>query len=202
MGKSALVLGNGESRSSVNLNSFTYDILIGCNAVHRDISVDYLVCADKRTVKEAFENSVKNIYTRKEWAEQFKVNTLPELPYHGTSREDNPKHWGSGTYAVLLATQMADDIKLLGFDLYGISTYRNKNSLTVRELEIPQVNNIYKDTKNYAPGDSHAVDFSYWVYQLGKIFECFPNTKFTIIKKSDWKMPDEWQKNNVEFVAL
>jgi hypothetical protein len=202
MGMSALVLGNGESRSSLNLNSFTHDIIIGCNAVHRDIAVDYLVCADKRTVKEAVENKIKNIYTRKEWAEQFKVNTVPELPYQGSDRVDNPKHWGSGPYAVLLAAQMADNIKLLGFDLYGISTYRNKNSLTVRELSIPQVNNIYKDTKNYATSDSHAVDFSYWVYQLGKIFELFPNIEFTILNKLGWKMPEAWLYQNVKFEAI
>jgi len=202
MGMSALVLGNGESRSSLNLNSFAHDILIGCNAVHRDIAVDYLVCADKRTVKEAVENNIKNIYTRTDWAEQFNLNLLPELPYQGTDRADDPKHWGSGPYAVLLAAQMATDITLLGFDLYGVTAYRNDNSITVRTLPIPQVNNVYKDTKNYAPRDSHAVDYSYWVYQLGKIFECFPDINFTVINKSDWKIPDEWHYKNIKFEPI
>jgi hypothetical protein len=202
MGMTALVLGNGESRSSLNLNSFTHDILIGCNAVHRDIAVDYLVCADKRTVKEAVENNVQNIYTRKDWADEFHLNLLPALPYHGTDRVDEPRHWGSGPYAVLLATQLADNITLLGFDLYGVTTYRNHDSLTVRTLPSPQVNNVYKGTKNYAPGDSHAVDYSYWIYQLGKIFECFPDINFTIINRADWKMPEEWRYKNIKFESL
>jgi hypothetical protein len=202
VGNTALVLGNGESRRSVNLNQFNYNVLLGCNAVHRDISVDYIVCGDKRTVEEAVQSNVKNIYTRPEWAEKFNVNTLPELPYVGSDRIDQPKHWGSGAYAVLLATTMADKIMLLGFDLYGIDTYRHNNSLTVRQLKTPQVNNIYKGTRNYSSTDTEAVDYSYWIYQLGKIFECFPNIEFTIINKPEWKMPDEWQKNNVEFLAL
>lgn len=202
MGKIALVLGNGESRSGLDIQQFPHDIILGCNAVHRDHTVDHLVCCDKRTVQEAVEAGVKRIYTRPEWSERFNVNKLPDLPYQGSDRPDDPKHWGSGPYAVLLATTLAEEIKLLGFDLYGITTYRNKNSLTVRKLDIPKVNNIYKDTKNYSPSDSHAVDFTYWVYQLGKIFECFPNLTFTIINKPDWKIPDSWKHKNINFETL
>lgn len=202
MGKTALVLGNGESRSAVNIKQFPHDILIGCNAAHRDFKLDYLVCCDKRTVQEAVESKVENIYTRNEWAEKFNVNTLPSLPYEGYQRVDQPRHWGSGGYAVLLATTIADTVMLVGFDLYGIETYSNPGSLTVRPLDIPQVNNIYKGTRNYAEPTSTAIDYSYWVYQLAKLFEIFHKHKFVIVNKADWKMPKEWQKNNVEFVAL
>jgi len=198
----ALVLGNGESRSNLNLTQFKYDILVGCNAVHRDVSVDYLVCCDKRTVQEAVDAGVKNIYTRDEYAERFNVNMLPDLPYEGYARIDNPKHWGSGGYAVLLATTMAETVMLVGFDLYGIETYSRPGSLTVRKLNIPQVNNVYKGTKNYSEPDSPAVDHSYWVYQIAKLFEIFYKHKFIVVNKPGWKMPEEWQKNNVEFLAL
>jgi hypothetical protein len=188
MGKRALVLGNGESRSSVDITQFSFNTLIGCNAAHRDISVDYLVCCDKRTVEEAIANNIKNIYSRANWAEKFAVNPLPELPYQGTDRADQPQHWGSGTYAVLLAVLLGHQtVDLLGFDLYS------KNS---------KVNNIYKDTKNYAGSDSHAIDHSYWVYQLSMLFKLFPGIQFNVHNCSSWVMPKEWQKNNVTFVAL
>jgi len=64
------------------------------------------------------------------------------------------------------------------------------------------VNNIYKGTVNYARVGSQAVDPSYWVYQIGAVFMYYPNTKFIIHNRPGWRMPTEWQKNNVEFVAL
>ena len=181
MGKTALVLGNGESRTNVDLKQFPHNILIGCNAVHRDIEVDCLVCCDKRTVQEAVNAGVKNIYSRDEYAEQFKVNMLPDLPYQSVYRIDQPKHWGSGGYAVLLATTMADTIILLGFDLYGIKTYTKPGSSTIRYLDTPQVNNIYKGTKNYSEATTPAVDHSYWVHQLAKLFEIFHQHNFILI---------------------
>lgn len=188
MGRRALVLGNGESRSQLTLDSFTFDTVLGCNAVYRDFKVDYLICCDKRVVQEAISNSVQNIYTRSEWAERFKVNTLPELPYKGTDRADDPRHWGSGAYAVLLAICLGHrEIELVGFDLYGVND---------------KVNNVYKGTENYSNSDSHAIDYSYWVYHLGKLFDLFPAVSFSVRNHKGWPMPDEWKKFNVEFVAL
>ena len=188
MGRRALVLGNGESRANLILDSFKFDTLIGCNAVYRDFNTDYLVCCDKRVVQEAVQNSVTNIYSRLEWAEKFKVNTLPPLPYSGTDRADDPRHWGSGSYAVLLAICLGHrEIELVGFDLYSLNG---------------KVNNVYKGTKNYSNTDSHAIDYSYWVYQLGKLFELFPAVSFIIRNNQNWTMPSEWRKFNVEFVAL
>ncbi len=202
MGQSALVLGNGESRLSINYKKIPHDILIGCNAVHRDIPVDYLVCCDKRTAQEAFDAGVKNLYTRDTWADNFNANCLPDLPYSSYNRIDQPRNWGSGGYAVLLATTMSDNITLIGFDLYGIEHYTKPGSVTIRKHTTPKVNNIYKGTPNYASPDSTAVDHSYWIYQLAKIFEIFYKHTFTIVNTPDWKMPVEWQKDNVKFVAL
>ena len=67
-----LVIGNGESRKGLNLNTFD-EIKIGCNAIARDVTVDHLVCVDRRMVSEALENNFKNIiYTRHDWLGQFK----------------------------------------------------------------------------------------------------------------------------------
>jgi hypothetical protein len=192
----AVVIGNGESRRKIDLNSFKIDhILIGCNAIHRDITVDHLVCCDRRMVEEAVNNPANDrteIYVRKDWFKYYRkiqklknIHLVPELPYLGELKQDNPEHWGSGGYAILLAAVLEfTDIKLVGFDLYS-----NDN----------KVNNIYKGTPNYAKPDSHSIDHSYWVYQIAKVFKYYPESKFTIINNSGWQMPKEWQYSNVEF---
>jgi len=195
MGNHALVVGNGESRSSLDLNKFKdTHVIVGCNALHRDIVVDHLVCCDHRMVREALENPNTintTIHVREGWHHYFRkieknknVKLLPELPYIGDSRPDKPVHWGSGPYAVLIAAQLnLTSVSLIGFDLYGRQG---------------QVNNVYKGTNNYSNPISPAVDPSYWVYQIGKIFSLFPHIQFNIINTEGWKMPSEWQKNNVK----
>ena len=175
--KPILVIGNGESRVAYNLNNFKEKYtLIGCNAAYRDIEVDYLVCCDDRMIKEARDHiGDSKIYSRE---------NLPSLPYVGQDRADDPIHWGSGPYAVLLAAQLSNDINLIGFDLYSKTN---------------QVNNVYKDTPNYLSSTQAAVDYSYWMYQLSKVFDSYPNTKFTVFNLSDWKIPENWRKINVVF---
>ena len=194
----AVVIGNGESRRAINLNLLTADALIGCNAIHRDTVVDHLICCDRRMADEAASNpQTKNtlIYVRPAWFHYFRkilknknIRTTPDLPYQGEYKKDDPDHWGSGGFAVLLAAQLGfTEIELIGFDLYPINS---------------AVNNIYKGTKNYAQIGSQAIDYAYWVYQINRVFMHHPDQKFIIRNHRDWNMPREWQKNNVEFVAL
>lgn len=194
----AMVIGNGESRAGIDLNSFRPNILIGCNALHRDIVVDHLICCDRRMAAEATENpQTKNtlIYVRPDWFHFFRkiqknknIRTVPELPYNGELKRDDPDHWGSGCFAVLLAASLEfEEIEIIGFDLYSIDH---------------AVNNVYKGTQNYSKIGSQPVDPSYWIYQIAQVFKYYPNQKFIIRNKSLWIMPDEWRKNNVSFVAL
>jgi hypothetical protein len=194
----AVVIGNGESRRAVDLETLRPNTLIGCNAVHRDCIVDHLICCDRRMADEAVENpQTKNtlIYVRPSWSHYFKkilknknIRPTPNLPYQGEYKKDDPDHWGSGGYAVLLAAQLEfTEIELIGFDLYPINL---------------SVNNIYKGTKNYSRSNSQPIDYSYWVYQINRVFMHYSSQKFVIRNHRDWKMPTEWQKNNVEFVAL
>ena len=194
-----VVIGNGESRRHLNLQEYKSKYtLIGCNAIHRDIQVNHLICCDRRMAAEATENlQTKNtlIYVRPSWFHFFRkiqknknIRTVPELPYKGELKRDDPDHWGSGGYAVLLAALLGfEEIEIIGFDLYSIDR---------------AVNNIYKDTQNYSKSNSPPVDPSYWIYQIEKIFCYYPKTKFIIKNKSNWIMPQEWRKNNVSFVAL
>ena len=194
-----IVLGNGESRQSINLESYkSTHTLIGCNAIHRDVQVDHLICCDRRMAAEATENpQTKNtlIYVRPSWFHFFRkiqknknIRTVPELPFKGELKRDDPDHWGSGCYAVLLAASLNfKEIEMIGFDLYPIDHL---------------VNNIYKNTENYSKSNSQPVDPSYWIYQIGKVFSYYPLTRFIIKNKDNWVMPEEWRKNNVSFIAI
>jgi hypothetical protein len=195
---SALVIGNGESRRQIDISMYTDYVLIGCNAIHRDLNVNHLICCDRRMAEEAVNNpNTKDteIYVRDHWHHYFRkirknknINLLPEVPTKGELKKDQGEHWGSGGYAVLLAAVLEHkEVTLIGFDLYPIDH---------------TVNNIYKGSSNYARTGAQAVDPSYWVYQIAAVFMYYPATKFFIRNRPGWLMPAEWQKNNVEFVAL
>ena len=195
MASTALVIGNSESRLRINLDDFKdTHVLVGCNAVHRDCVVDHLICCDHRMVREALENpntANSTIHVRDNWHYYFRkieknknVKLLPDLPYQGELRPDNAIHWGSGPYAVLVAARLnLPVVSLVGFDLYGRQE---------------QVNNVYRNTENYSNANAPAVDPSYWIYQIGKLFSLFPYIQFNIINTEGWKMPTEWQQNNVK----
>lgn len=194
----ALVIGNGESRRNIDISSFQDHTLIGCNAIHRDLIVDHLICCDQRMVREAVENpQTENttIYVRDHWYHYFRkirknknINLLPDLPYQGDQRHDKPIHWGSGCYAVLLAALLEHyEVSLIGFDLYP---------------KEDRVNNIYKGTNHYARPDASPVDPSYWIYQIGRVFHYFPETKFNIYNYKEWTIPQDWQKENVQLMPI
>ena len=179
-----LVIGNGVSRKGLPLDK-VYQEKVGCNAIFRDHYVQHLVCCDKRMVKQALPHH-DTIYTRQRWNEELGVLALPDLVEKGTERMDDPFHWGSGPYAVLLGVRLAyewkETVNLVGFDLYSTDN---------------KVNNIYKGTEGYISADSQAVDHSYWVYQIAKVFEWFPETTFRIYNTVDWNLPKEWNLANV-----
>lgn len=184
-----IVIGNGQSRLQIDLNRI-YEEKIGCNAVFRDTYTDFLVCCDKRMVKQAIAHGHPNIYTRQRWFDDFNhesVNPLPNLPYSGSDRKDDAFHWGSGPYAVLLGCSMSNHIKMVGFDLYGI------NGL---------INNVYSSTDGYNNKSSSAVDYSYWIYQIAKLFQIYNNTTFRIYNTSNWELPKQWEFDNVSLDNL
>lgn len=186
-----IVVGNGESRKDINLTNLKN--IVGCNALHRDIVVDHLICVDRRCVIEALKspNCVNTkIYTRLEWVDNFNHPALvavPKLPYEGNLRQDDPFQWGSGGYALLVAAQLSNHVDIIGFDLWS----NNKH-----------VNNMYKDTKNYSAAHSHSVDPSYWIYQVGRVFACYPDKYFTVYNQIGWPMPHPWCLANVNFQTV
>jgi hypothetical protein len=189
------VIGNGESRKNLDLKSLKGTI-IGCNAIHRDHVCDAVIAVDRRMVHEILKNPEYNqtpIFTRSDWMGQFKsfknVHVLPDLPYSGSQRWDDPWHWNSGPFAVLIAClQNPAVINLVGFDLYGCDD---------------KVNNLYKNTDNYDPETRNAIDNRHWLHQLKKLFDCFLGIEFIQWQKTDWRMPSDWsQSKNLTFKVL
>lgn len=192
----AVVVGNGESRRNFPIYKITGHVpLIGCNAIHRDTIVDHLVCCDERMIREAVlnPNTMETcIYVREHGYQLFRkiqkrknIHLVPEIPQQQLIRVDNPRNWGSGTYAHLIASQLKDvqTIYMLGFDLHSQDQY---------------VNNIYKGTKNYSVSASHAIDPSYWIWQSNKVFKLFPGINYKVVNKELWNLPKEWSLSNVE----
>jgi hypothetical protein len=185
-----LVIGNGESRLALDLPLLAKNkITVGCNAVHRDFAVDHLICCDQRMVNEALTNPLNTkIYTRPDWADKYqkfgRVFRVPDLPYKGEARWDQPFHWGSGSYALLKAAELGNDIELIGFDLVS------KDKL---------VNNVYKGTSNYLTPDKPAVDPTYWIHQFYMVFRTFPDKYFTVYNTNEWTIPKTWKLANVSF---
>ena len=184
------IFGNGESRFGINIDSLEGP-KVGCNAIMRDHAMDYLVCVDRRMMNEAINRKVYEntlLYTRQDWFDFYKshknVRVVPDLPYKGTQRSDDPFHWGSGPYAVLIGSMYDKErhVKLLGFDLYG----KNK-----------RVNNLYKNTEGYDKDDKSAVDPSYWIHQIGILFQCFPKIHYTVYQEPNWELPKAWKYSNV-----
>jgi hypothetical protein len=188
-----LVIGNGESRSDLDLSLYVKNFTtVGCNAIHRDITVDHLVCCDQRMVQEAARNLNNNsskIYTRQRWLNTNlrsvgDLNPLPNIPIFGNSKPDDDFHWGSGPYAVLLGCHLSTEIILAGFDLFS---------------NTDRVNNVYKDTDNYLSSTASSVDPAFWIYQIEKLFEHFKDHNFICLNNDSWVPPETWKKENVRF---
>jgi hypothetical protein len=91
-----LVIGNGESRKGIDIDSLNGP-KIGCNAIYRDFSVNHLICADKRMMKEVLDAGVNNnslVYTREDWWGEFgekkRTRMVPKIPYGGMEKADLP----------------------------------------------------------------------------------------------------------------
>ena len=145
------VIGNGESRKTFDLHSIDTHI-IGCNAIHREFICDQIVAVDRRMVTEIVANPDYinvPVYTRPNWIGDFtqfpNVRLLPELPYKGPERRDEPWHWNTGPFAIVIACYMnPKTINLLGFDLYSVNnTIKNYESDMDSSYE-----RIYDDVSN------------------------------------------------------
>ena len=180
-----VVLGNGETRKGFDLTKLEKHITFGCNSLCRDFHPTYLIAVDRRCVEEAVDYGV-SVYTRPRWHSSFAaypyVQYLPELPYKPEHKADEPMNWGSGTYAAYLAClQKPKKIYFLGFDIYSMGNRHN---------------NIYKGTPNYDGPDRRPVDPSYWIYQINKLHQLFPEISFIHVLPGTWPKVGSWNSQN------
>ena len=154
----AFVLGNGQSRSAVNLHRFrSLGPIYGCNGLYRDFEPDCLVATD-RPIAEAIQQSgyakTHRFYTRR---------PLPDLgalivpkKYHGNS---------SGPIACALAALDGHDrIYLLGYDMGP-----NGNN---------RFNNMYAGTEFYKASDAAPTFTGNWIRQIASMAGDFPDVQF------------------------
>ncbi len=193
MTKYVSIIGNGESRRGFDLSPLKqFSTVVGCNAVFRDYVTEYLVCCDRHMCQQAANAVGKNttVFTRDRWADQFanwpNVRKLPDLPYAGDKRQDDPFHWGTGPYSGVLAlTFKPKAIFMLGYDLYPI------------DKDTP--NNLYTGTEGYTY-IKRGVDPSYWIYQFHKLMGYSdPDVRWIVVNTPDWKMPKEWKQHKNVF---
>ena len=186
--RSSFVLGNGESRSSVDLAACKkHGLTVGCNAIVRDFDPHIVSAADQNMVEQIKQSGYQGrIYTRPDWNSKLFVEAYPGLPYKGDKREDNPWHWNSGPHAVNIAcqakhagwfTKKTNLCFLLGFDL----------------TQTDVCNNIYKGTDGY---DTKVIDPKYWHYQLNKLFANYPQVTFVWVAPKSYKCPTQWTDND------
>lgn len=182
----AFVIGNGTSRSSINLpqlkeNGKTY----ACNAVYRTFSPDYLVAVDVKMVLEI--NKAGYQHKNEVWTNPNRsYQRMQNLNYFNPS-----KGWSSGPTALWLAAQHGyKTIYILGFD------YRGLNDGTT-------FNNIYADTANYKKSTDGATFFGNWSRQTQSVIKSSPSIKFVRVINKDSYIPQEFSKfNNLEHVTV
>jgi len=154
----AFVLGNGQSRTSIDLVQLRQlGPIYGCNGLYRDWEPDCLVATD-RPIAEAIQRSgysKKNrFYTRKPLPDTGAL--IVPRKYHGNS---------SGPIACALAAMDGHDrIYMLGFDMGPSASMR--------------FNNVYAGTEFYKSADAAPTFTGNWIRQLLTIAGDFPNTRF------------------------
>ena len=154
----AFVLGNGQSRASVNLVQLQQlGPVYGCNGLYRDFEPDCLVATD-RPIAEAIQRSgysKKNrFYTRRPLPDMG-AQAVPRK-YHGNS---------SGPIACAIAALDGHDrIYLLGYDMGPSPAMR--------------FNNVYAGTEFYKSPDAAPTYTGNWIRQLVSVAQDFPKTQF------------------------
>ena len=132
--KIAFIVGNGISRSSIDLSSLKdKGSIIGCNALYRDfLDYDYLVAIDDGMIEELQEN-----------ANDERLIIPPQDERWEDSRYSNIRRRSNAGMNAMFEAMRMDHNKLycLGFDFL----LKSKESIS----------NIYEDTNCYGP-ETHA----------------------------------------------
>ena len=154
----AFVLGNGQSRASIDLVQLKQlGPIYGCNGLYRDCEPHCLVATD-RPIAEAIQRSgyskKHRFYTRKPLPDSG-AQLVPRK-YHGNS---------SGPIACALAALDGHArIYMLGFDMGPTPSMR--------------FNNVYAGTEFYKSADAAPTFTGNWIRQIAGMVGDFPNCQF------------------------
>jgi hypothetical protein len=165
--KTAFIVGNGTSRSSIDLSCLKgKGSIIGCNALYRDFpDYDYLVAIDDGMIEELQEN-----------ANDERLIIPPQDERWEDSRYSNIRRRSNAGMNAMFEAMRLDHNKLycIGFDFM----LRGEKSIS----------NIYEDTNCYGP-ETHAVQ-SDNTYRIKYLSWCIQNNKdvsFTFVLPRDQK---------------
>ena len=184
--KTAFVLGNGTSRSTIDVNQISlYGKTYGCNALYRSFAADYLIAVDVKMVLEINKSGYqhKNIV----WTNPNKTyQKMSNLNYFQPS-----KGWSSGPTALWLASQHNyEKIFILGFDYKGLDSGK-------------RLNNIYADTVNYKKSTDGATFFGNWLRQTASVIKEHPKIMYYRVISPDNYCPEELNKfSNVKDIYI
>jgi len=171
----AFVLGNGTSRSDIDLNKLkNYGKVYGCNALYREFTPDYLIAVDSKMVLEIVDTNYH--YKNSVWSNPNPTtNKIPGLNLM------NPNlGWSSGPTALHLAsTHGHDEIYILGFDYVGLG----------ESAEL--VNNLYADTNNYKKSNERATYYGNWLRQTATCVNQNQKVKYYRITNNSEFLPRE-----------
>lgn len=173
------VIGNGISRKGFDLRQL-YGIgqLYGCNALHREIACQYLVCTSRKHLSDAMNwncHKKSYVYTTNDMISLFKnpnLELLPKLPSTMSAQSDIC----TGTYALNLASSQNHSVIILfGFDFNQSNT--------------DNINNIYADTDGYPLSNSPKVSTSKYITQANTVIRQNTNIQYVFINDT-FKLPD------------
>jgi hypothetical protein len=171
----AFVLGNGVSRSGIDLNKLrNYGKIYGCNALYREFSPDHLIAVDSKMIVEITEANYH--FNNIVW-----TNPNPTTKKIPNINLFNPSlGWSSGPTALHLASlHNYDEIYILGFDYVGLGDSGES------------VNNLYANTKNYKKSNERATYYGNWLRQTATCINQNQNIKYYRIVETNNFLPKE-----------
>ena len=187
----AFVLGNGESRKTIDLYSLKkFGKVYACNAVYRHFKPDYLVAVDVKMILEINQSK---------WQMENEVWTNPNKQFHGMQGFNffqPSKGWSSGPTALHLAsTHGHDTIYILGFDFHGSKD---------KDGQRTKVNNLYAGTHNYKRVGEPATYFGNWERQTASVCDSHQGTQYIRVRdEGDDFIPKQLKKcKNLSHISV
>tara|TARA_B100000780_G_scaffold276793_1_gene246097 strand:+ start:858 stop:1442 length:585 start_codon:yes stop_codon:yes gene_type:complete len=184
LSKTAFVLGNGTSRSSIELPQLKpHGTIYGCNALYREFEPDHLIAVDTKMILEI--NNAGYQHSHSVW-------TNPNRAFsHFTGFDTfNPsKGWSSGPTALWLAsTHDIHTVYIIGFDYQGIEH---------------KINNIYADTPNYKKSHDSATFHGNWLNQTMITCKKFDQKRYIRVLGDNPFIPKEFSKiDNLSHITI